>query len=80
MIPPPGPKPARGRCLRVASKRHPLALTAATIPPTTGPRYSSVLQFPDGTLGVQWDDGSGGPVSHAGLTNETFVRLQLARR
>jgi len=50
------------------------------MPPTTGPRYSSVLQFPDGTLGVQWDDGSGGPVSHAGLTNETFVRLQLARR
>jgi hypothetical protein len=42
--------------------------------------YSSVVQFPDGTLGVQWDDAHGGPVSHAGLANETFVRLRLLKR
>eukprot|EP00937_MAST-01D_sp_MAST-1D-sp2_P006576 g6576.t1 len=42
--------------------------------------YSSVVQFDDGSLGVQWDDAHGGPVSHAGLANETFVRLQLSRR
>ena len=42
--------------------------------------YSSVVQFPDGTLGVQWDDAHGGPISHAGLANETFVRLRLAKR
>ena len=42
--------------------------------------YSSVVQFTDGTLGVQWDDAHGGPISHAGLANETFVRLRLAKR
>ena len=42
--------------------------------------YSSVVQFPDGSLGVQWDDAHGGPVSHAGLANETFVRLRLTQR
>ena len=42
--------------------------------------YSSVVQFEDGSLGVQWDDAHGGPVSHAGLANETFVRLVLSRR
>lgn len=42
--------------------------------------YSSVVQFPDGTLGVQWDDGHDGPISHAGLANETFVRLALSKR
>ena len=42
--------------------------------------YSSVVQFPDGTLGVQWDDAHEGPVSHAALANETFVRLQLSPR
>ena len=31
--------------------------------------YSSVLQFPDGSVGVQWDDAHGGPISHAGLAN-----------
>lgn len=31
-------------------------------------------------IGVQWDDVPGGPISHAGLANETFVRLQLAKR
>ena len=41
---------------------------------------SSVVQFPDGTLGVQWDDAHLGPVLHAALANETFVRLKLARR
>ena len=42
-------------------------------------RYSSLVQFSDGSLGVQWDDGSQGPVTHAGATNETFVRLSLAK-
>ena len=42
--------------------------------------YSSVVQFVDGSIGVQWDDASGGPISHAGLANETFVRLRLAKR
>lgn len=42
--------------------------------------YSSVVQFPDGTLGVQWDDAHNGPISHAGLANETFVRLNLSNR
>jgi hypothetical protein len=42
--------------------------------------YSSVVQFPDGTIGVQWDDAHNGPITHAGLANETFVRLSLARR
>lgn len=42
--------------------------------------YSSVVQFGDGSLGVQWDDAHDGPISHAGLANETFVRLKLAKR
>jgi len=42
--------------------------------------YSSVVQFPDGSLGVQWDDAHLGPISHAGLANETFVRLRLQQR
>ena len=42
--------------------------------------YSSVVQFPDGSLGVQWDDGHDGPVTHAGLANETFVHLALTPR
>ena len=42
--------------------------------------YSSVVQFTDGTLGVQWDDAHDGPITHAGLANETFVRLRLAQR
>ena len=42
--------------------------------------YSSVVQFPDGSLGVQYDDAHEGPVSHAGKSNETFVRLLLERR
>ena len=42
--------------------------------------YSSVVQFDDGSLGVQWDDAHDGPISHAGLANETFVRLLLSRR
>ena len=42
--------------------------------------HSSVVQFEDGSLGVQWDDAHGGPVSHAGLANETFVRLLVPSR
>ena len=42
--------------------------------------HSSVVQFEDGSLGVQWDDAHGGPVSHAGLANETFVRLLVLSR
>ena len=41
--------------------------------------YSSVVQFRDGSLGVQWDDAHLGPISHAGLANETFVRLALSK-
>ena len=42
--------------------------------------YSSVIQFEDGSIGVQWDDAHEGAVTHAGLANETFVRLQLQKR
>jgi len=42
--------------------------------------YSSIVQFHDGTIGVQWDDAHNGPITHAGLANETFVRLNLSRR
>eukprot|EP01052_Picozoa_sp_SAG31_P029926 SAG31_NODE_3022_length_4780_cov_10.130955_4_plen_366_part_00 len=42
--------------------------------------HSSIVQFKDGSLGVQWDDAHLGPISHAGLSNETFVRLKLAKR
>ena len=42
--------------------------------------YSSVLQFEDGSIGVQWDDAHDGPISHAGVGNETFVRLRLSKR
>ena len=39
--------------------------------------YSSIVQFPDGTLGIQWDDAHNGAVLHAPVGNETFVRLRL---
>jgi len=42
--------------------------------------YSSVVQFLDGSLGVQWDDAHGGPLAHAAVDNETFVRLVLSKR
>merc|ERR1712217_700575 len=42
--------------------------------------YSSIVQFYDGTIGVQWDDAHEGPITHAGLANETFVRLNLSSR
>ena len=42
--------------------------------------YSSVLQFPDGSVGVQWDDAHGGPISHAGLANGASPpAVQLSR-
>ena len=42
--------------------------------------YSSVLQFPDGSVGVQWDDAHGGPISHAGLANGACPpAVQLSR-
>lgn len=42
--------------------------------------YSSMVQFDDGTLGVQWDDARNAPISHVVLSNETFVRLELGKR
>ena len=38
------------------------------------------MQFPDGSLGVQWDDAHEGPLEHAPVDNETFVRLVRSRR
>ena len=39
--------------------------------------YSSLVQFADGSLGLQFDDGGKGPVVHSPVTNETFMRIAL---
>ena len=42
--------------------------------------YSSIVQFGDGTLGVQWDDAHQESVTEHSPGNESFVRLHLQRR